>query len=223
MTDSTVYLIGAGPGNEGLITVRGLELVRKADVLVYDQLGTSAFLNEVPENCQMFDVGKSSGNHKLTQDGINELLSQKAKEFKTIVRLKGGDPYIFGRGGEEDKYFTLWCAQYRNCTYVNRYTENMYIELIIMSHLDVMVSMDSANMHLASLTAIPVLSIWGATHPYAGFMGFGQPADNAIQLNLDCRPCSIYGNKPCKRGDYACLQNIPPERIVDKITSIINN
>mgnify|MGYP002624855804 CR=1 FL=1 len=131
--------------------------------------------------------------------------------------------FFFGRGGEEDKYFTLWCAQYRNCTYVNRYTENMYMELIIMSHLDVMVSMDSANMHLASLTAIPVLSIWGATHPYAGFMGFGQPADNAIQLNLDCRPCSIYGNKPCKRGDYACLQNIPPERIVDKITSIINN
>ena len=104
MTDSTVYLIGAGPGNEGLITVRGLELVRKADVLVYDQLGTSAFLDQVPEGCQMYDVGKSSGNHKLSQDGINELLAQKAKEFKNVVRLKGGDPYIFGRGGEEYLY-----------------------------------------------------------------------------------------------------------------------
>ena len=104
MIDSTVYLIGAGPGNEGLITVRGLELVRQADVLVYDQLGTSAFLNEVPKNCQMYDVGKSSGNHKLSQDGINELLAQKAKEFKKVVRLKGGDPYIFGRGGEEYLY-----------------------------------------------------------------------------------------------------------------------
>ena len=105
MIDSTVYLIGAGPGNEGLITVRGLELVRKADVLVYDLLGTSAFLNEVPQNCQMYDVGKSAGNHKLGQDGINELLAQKAKEFKTVVRLKGGDPYIFGRGGEEHLYW----------------------------------------------------------------------------------------------------------------------
>ena len=76
---------------------------------------------------------------------------------------------------------------------------------------------------LASLTATPVVSIWGATHPYAGFMGFGQPADNAIQLDLDCRPCSIYGQKPCQRGDYACLKNIPPERIVEKIVSIINN
>ena len=104
MTDSTVYLIGAGPGNEGLITVRGLELVRQAEVLVYDQLGTSAFLDQVPANCQMFDVGKSSGNHKLSQDGINELLAQKAKEFKRVVRLKGGDPYIFGRGGEEYIY-----------------------------------------------------------------------------------------------------------------------
>ncbi len=104
MVDSTVYLIGAGPGNEGLITVRGLELLRKADVLVYDQLGTSAFLNEVPKNCQMYDVGKSSGNHKLSQDGINELLAEKAKEFKRVVRLKGGDPYIFGRGGEEYLY-----------------------------------------------------------------------------------------------------------------------
>ena len=104
MKDSKVYLIGAGPGNEGLITVRGLELVRQAEVLVYDQLGTSAFLNEVPADCQMYDVGKSSGNHKLSQDGINELLAEKAKEFKRVVRLKGGDPYIFGRGGEEYLY-----------------------------------------------------------------------------------------------------------------------
>lgn len=102
--NSKVYLIGAGPGNAGLITVRGLELVRKADVLIYDQLGTSEFLKEAPKNCQMFDVGKSAGNHKLSQDGINELLYQKAKEFTTVVRLKGGDPYIFGRGGEEFLY-----------------------------------------------------------------------------------------------------------------------
>lgn len=104
MEKATVYLIGAGPGNAGLITVKGLELVKKADVLVYDQLGTSAFLNEVPKQCQMYDVGKSSGNHKLSQDGINKLLAQKAKEFKTVVRLKGGDPYLFGRGGEEFLY-----------------------------------------------------------------------------------------------------------------------
>ena len=73
-------------------------------------------------------------------------------------------------------------------------------ELVLMSHLDVMISMDSANMHLASLVATPVVSVWGATHPYAGFMGWGQSEDNAVQVDLPCRPCSIYGNKVCRRG-----------------------
>jgi ADP-heptose:LPS heptosyltransferase len=131
--------------------------------------------------------------------------------------------FFFGRGEKEEHYFHLWCAQYRQCIWVNRYVENMYQELIVMSHLNVMLSMDSANMHLASLTNIPVVSVWGATHPYAGFMGFGQPKENAIQLDLECRPCSIYGQKPCHRGDFACMKNIPPERIVERIDTIINN
>ena len=131
--------------------------------------------------------------------------------------------FLFGRGEEENLYFNQWCNKYEPCVNVSQHCESMYQELILMSHLDVMVSMDSANMHLASLTAIPVVSIWGATHPLAGFFGYNQPKENAIQVDLDCRPCSIFGNKPCKRGDYACLNNIPPERIVERITSIINN
>ena len=131
--------------------------------------------------------------------------------------------FFFGKGEQEDKYFQLWCAQYRQCLYVSKHCETMYQELILMSHLDAMISMDSANMHLASLTGIPVVSVWGATHPMAGFLGFNNNKDNIIQLDLDCRPCSIFGNKPCQRGDYACLQNIPPERIVERIQSIINN
>ena len=90
-----------------------------------------------------------------------------------------------------------------------------------MSHLDVMVSMDSGNMHLASLTATPVVSIWGATHPFAGFMGWRQNPDNAIGLNLPCRPCSVYGNKPCLRGDYACLKNISPEMVLEKVVKVL--
>ena len=81
--------------------------------------------------------------------------------------------------------------------------------------------MDSANMHLASLTGIPVVSIWGATHPYAGFMGWGQSLDNAIQLDMDCRPCSIFGQKPCRLGDYPCLNNIKPETVVEKINTLL--
>ena len=86
-----------------------------------------------------------------------------------------------------------------------------------MSHLDVMVSMDSANMHLASICGTRVVSVWGATHPFAGFMGWNQSTADAVQADMPCRPCSIYGNRPCLRGDYACLTSIQPEAIVQKV------
>jgi ADP-heptose:LPS heptosyltransferase len=143
--------------------------------------------------------------------------------FQLIQKYPNVRIFLFGMGENENKYFPIWAAQYHQCQSVQRYCEGMYQELILMSHLNVMLSMDSANMHLASLAGIPVVSVWGATHPMAGFLGFNQETDNAIQIDLECRPCSIFGNKPCRRGDYACLQNIPPERIVERITSLINN
>ena len=90
-----------------------------------------------------------------------------------------------------------------------------------MSHLDVMVSMDSANLHLASLVNTSVVSIWGSTHPFAGFMGWNQSHDSVVEVDLPCRPCSIYGNKPCLRGDWACMQNISPEVVVEHIERIL--
>ena len=143
--------------------------------------------------------------------------------FQLIEKYPKARIFLFGKGEKEDEYFQLWCAKWQQCVNVSRYCENMYQELIVMSHLDVMLSMDSANMHLASLTAVPVVSIWGATHPMAGFLGYNHNKENIIQIDMDCRPCSIYGNKPCKRGDYACLNNILPEQIVERITTIINN
>ena len=131
--------------------------------------------------------------------------------------------FLFGRGEQERKYFGEWCQQHAECVEAGQYLESLHQELILMSHLDVMVSMDSSNMHLASLTGTPVVSIWGATHPYAGFMGWGQREENAIQVDMDCRPCSIFGNKPCRRGDYACLNSIAPTTIVEKIENIIND
>ena len=146
---------------------------------------------------------------------------------QVIDRLMSAHPkariFLFGRGEQENRYFSLWTERYQRCLFVGDHCESMFQELILMSHLDVMVSMDSANMHLASLTGIPVVSVWGATHPMAGFLGFNQSEQNIIQIDLDCRPCSIFGNKTCRRGDYACLQNIPPERIVERISTFINN
>lgn len=89
-------------------------------------------------------------------------------------------------------------------------------DVLAMKSLNLVISMDSANMHLASLAGVPVVSIWGATHPDAGFLGYGQSTDHAVQISveeLECRPCSVFGNVPCHRGDYACMNRISPERV----------
>jgi ADP-heptose:LPS heptosyltransferase len=77
-------------------------------------------------------------------------------------------------------------------------------------------------MHLASLFGVPVVSIWGATHPFAGFYGFGQQPENIIQADLYCRPCSVFGNKKCYRGDWACMQMIKPAQITGKVEEVLH-
>lgn len=91
-------------------------------------------------------------------------------------------------------------------------------ELAIIAHLDTMISMDSANMHLAALYGVRVVSLWGATHPYAGFFGWElDPADIVQDEQLPCRPCSVFGNKACYRGDYACWRSITVSRVMDAV------
>lgn len=101
MDKGIVYLVGAGPGDPGLITVRGLECIQKADVLVYDRLASTKLLGYAPEHAEMIYVGKSPDQHAMKQGDINRLLADKALEGKVVTRLKGGDPFVFGRGGEE--------------------------------------------------------------------------------------------------------------------------
>ena len=101
MKKGKVFLVGAGPGDPGLMTVKGLETLKKADVVIYDYLADRSFLQHAREDAEIIYVGKKGGNHTLPQDKINKLIVEKALEGKMIVRLKGGDPFIFGRGGEE--------------------------------------------------------------------------------------------------------------------------
>lgn len=128
--------------------------------------------------------------------------------------------FLFGGGKTEKELLERWADGHPN---VQSLAGKLRLneELALISHLDVMVSMDSANMHLASLTGTPVVSVWGATHPFAGFMGWGQRMDNAVQTDLSCRPCSIFGNKPCLRKDYACLTRITPQQIIERIETIL--
>ena len=99
-----VYLVGAGPGDYKLLTLRAKECLEKADVIVYDRLANKEILRLGKASCEYIDVGKAASDHTLPQDEINALLVKKAEEGKEVVRLKGGDPYVFGRGGEEGGY-----------------------------------------------------------------------------------------------------------------------
>ena len=102
----TVYLVGAGPGDPELLTLKAYKLLRKADVVLYDALVGEEILEIIPERTKKIFVGKRKGNHHKTQGEINELLERYAYKYRTVVRLKGGDPFIFGRGGEELLYLT---------------------------------------------------------------------------------------------------------------------
>ena len=94
-------------------------------------------------------------------------------------------------------------------------------EMALVSNLDCVVAMDSLVMHLAALVGTPVVSIWGATHPGLGFLGFGAPEEGIVQADCDCRPCSVFGNKPCRFGDWHCLTAITPEMVTDRVERLI--
>lgn len=127
--------------------------------------------------------------------------------------------YLFGGGKRETEILNQWEKEIPN-------TESLAGKLSLkeelekISQLEMMISMDSANMHLASLVGTRCISVWGATHHFAGFLGYGQDEKDIIEVkDLTCRPCSIFGNKKCYRGDWACLHEIDLKKILLRIES----
>ena len=135
-----------------------------------------------------------------------------------MLSEKGAKVFLFGFGDKEKSVTEKWQNAYSNVVSLVGKSGGLMNELLLISHLDCMVSMDSANMHFASLTATRVVSVWGATHTKAGFLGFNQKEDDAVQIELPCRPCSVYGNKECRlKEKYKCLRDIQAEQIVEKV------
>ncbi|WP_228442042.1 glycosyltransferase family 9 protein [Chryseobacterium nematophagum] len=137
-----------------------------------------------------------------------ELARLLAKKYKV---------YFFGGGSKETEMLEKWEKEIPNTKSLSGKL-SLEEELDKISQLELMISMDSANMHLASLMGTRCVSIWGATHPYAGFLGFGQSPDDVVQVkDLTCRPCSVFGDKECYRGDWACLEELDIQKIVEKV------
>ena len=144
-------------------------------------------------------------------------LEKMEQVIKALSERENTTVFLFGGGEEEKRQIAELCSKNPNVKAVQS-QQGLKGELALMGQLNVMLSMDSANMHLASLVGTRVVSIWGGTHPYAGFLGWNQNPSDCIQIDLPCRPCSVYGNKPCHRGDYACMTGITLAQIIEKLS-----
>lgn len=199
--------------------------------IVFRQLGlqcdmseSTPLVNRLPLSTDMLEItGEKHGDKWI---GIAPFATYREKMYplermEEVLGILSRQPQckvlLFGGGAAEVEQLSVWAARYPNTILIAGRCK-LESELHIISQLDVMVSMDSANMHLAALFGIPVVSVWGATHPYAGFMGYQQSIGDAVQVDdLACRPCSVFGNKPCFRGDHACMEWIPALNIADKV------
>ena len=171
-------------------------------------------------------VGRKTAGEKWV--GVAPFAAHKQKiypldKMQQVVNLLAKDGckvLLFGAGKKEGDILKAWEDEQGRIMSVCGKMGGLKKEMLLMSQLNLMISMDSANMHIASIFGTPVLSIWGATHPKAGFSGYGQKPDSEIQIDLACRPCSIYGKKPCKFHDMRCM-DIAPDKIVQQAINMI--
>ncbi|KQR71118.1 glycosyltransferase family 9 protein [Pedobacter sp. Leaf176] len=203
---------------------------RYADV--FRELGFDVKLNhklkksplEIPAKAGKFFRNKATkkvGISPFAQHIYKVYPLEKMEEVISLLSALGYELFIFGGGKTEQATAEQWARAYFNTHNLIR-SFSLTEELAIISNLDLMLSMDSAGMHMASLVGVPVISIWGPTHPYAGFLGYGQLESDCIQIDHPERPNSIYGNKPCLCGVASCMDLIDPHTIVDKIIEKLN-
>ncbi len=212
------------------------KLVRSRNKVMVPQKSSMQKYEDVLTSLNLKDLGfakrpvpaRKAGENMYRRIGIAPFAKHPGKAWpiecieEVISRLSVDNNnriFLFGGGKKEIEMLESFASKYPNTESVaGKY--RLGDEVGFMKSLDVMLTMDSANMHLASLVQTPVVSIWGATHPYAGFYGWGQNPQDALQADLPCRPCSIFGDKECARGDYACLKAVTPEQVINKIISV---
>ena len=148
-------------------------------------------------------------------------LEQMQLVISEISRWENCHIFLMGGGNNEKEALGRIMKLYSNVISLPHIKHNFADELALLAKCDVMLTMDSANMHLASLVGLPVVSVWGGTHPACGFLGWHQALRDTVQLDLNCRPCSVFGNKKCRYGDYHCMRDISPEMIIEKVKTVL--
>jgi ADP-heptose:LPS heptosyltransferase len=151
-------------------------------------------------------------------------LANYPKLIDALIKKNSPKIFLFGGGEEEIAWFNAFKELFpQNCVVVAGQLK-MREEIALIHKLDFMLCVDSSNMHMAALCGVPLLSIWGGTHPDVGFAPFGKRAENILQINrekLPCRPCSVFGKESCHRGDFACLAGITPETVQSRIEALL--
>lgn len=200
------------------MTRRYADVFRKAGLTVPEGLRLRP-KEALPSCCQTLSKGTDTwvGVSPFAQHaGKMYPLERMARVLDLLLSHDGVKVFIFGGGAEEKEKAEALAAGRDGCrVMIGRM--KLAEEMALMSNLDVMLSMDSSAMHVCSLYGVRVVSVWGATHPFAGFLGYGQSESDCVQrADLSCRPCSVFGNKPCRFGDYRCF-HIEPEAVADKV------
>lgn len=197
---------------------------RKAQFDRYEEVFTRAGFLQV-----LYDVGYLYAHVEPTDTvriGVAPFAQHKGKiwplelmrQLVAMLADKGYNVLLFG-SKDEAPVLEEWTMDDRIVSVAGK--QSFREELEIIKSLTVMISMDSANMHFASALGVPVVSIWGATHPDFGFYGYRQDPNSALCANLPCQPCSAYGKKPCRYGDYRCLHAVTPQMVLSKIEALL--
>ena len=223
--------IGKGRDEKGEFIRRGGRGVNPAKHTVVrycDVFRKLGFVFDDPKPAVRREHPSPMGEKMGTWIGFAPFSAQQGKTYpeplaRETVRLLAGRydrVFIHSGGGVEAEFAQEMERLYPNVTALFGRVK-MAGEIDLIANLDCVVSMDSLVMHLASLVATPVVSVWGATHPGLGFFGYGCDPRGIVQADMECRPCSVFGNKPCRYGDYRCLHAVTPAMIVERVEEIV--
>ncbi len=209
-------------------SITGLTPLKHTVVRYCDTLRGLGFSFENPQPAEKTSRTNPMGSKSGTWIGFAPFSAQKGKcypleqsrELIALLAPQCEKLFIHSGGGSEVEFAREMQAQHSNVVAV---FDNCKFaqEIDLISNMDCVISMDSLVMHLSSLVATPVISVWGATHPALGFLGYGCSSENIVQQEMDCRPCSTYGKRACRYGDYRCIATIPASTIADKALEII--